>query len=85
MGEHPNERGFSRKHLIEALKASLRHLHTDYLVLYLAHTFNAETLEALDDAPRAGKIRQAGTSNYPAWRFLCRGPLEGRGLPHLAF
>ena len=75
MGEHPNDRGLSRKHIIEALEASLRRLHTDYLDLYLAHAFDAETpieetLEALDDARRAGKIRYAGASNYPAWRFV---------------
>ena len=75
MGEHPNDRGLSRKHIIEALEASLRRLHTDYLDLYLAHAFDAETpieetLETLDDARRAGKIRYAGASNYPAWRFV---------------
>lgn len=75
MGEHPNDRGLSRKHILEALEASLRRLRTDYLDLYLAHAFDAETpieetLEALDDARRAGKIRYAGASNYPAWRFV---------------
>ena len=75
MGEQPNDRGLSRKHLIEALDASLRRLRTDYLDLYLAHAFDAETpieesLEALNDVRRAGKIRYAGASNYPAWRFV---------------
>src|SRR5215469_11785708 len=75
MGEHPNDRGLSRKHVLEALEASLRRLHTDYLDLYLAHAFDAETpieetLETLDDARRAGKIRNAGASNYPAWRLV---------------
>lgn len=75
MGEHPNDRGLSRKHVLEALEASLRRLHTDYLDLYLAHAFDAETpieetLETLDDARRTGKIRYAGASNYPAWRFV---------------
>ncbi|HEV2581889.1 MAG TPA: aldo/keto reductase [Ktedonobacteraceae bacterium] len=75
MGEHPNDRGLSRKHIIEALEASLRRLRTDYIDLYLAHAFDAETpieetLEALDDARRAGKIRYAGASNYPAWRLV---------------
>lgn len=75
MGEHPNDRGLSRKHIIEALEASLRRLHTDYLDLYLAHAFDAETpieetLQALDDARRAGKIRYAGASNFPAWRLV---------------
>jgi aryl-alcohol dehydrogenase-like predicted oxidoreductase len=71
MGEHPNDRGLSRKYIIEALDASLRRLRTDYLELYLAHAFDAETpieetLQALDDVRRAGKIRYAGASNYPA-------------------
>ena len=74
-GEHPNDRGLSRKHIIEALDASLRRLRTDYLDLYLAHAFDAETpieetLETLDDALRAGEIRYAGASNYPAWRLV---------------
>jgi len=75
MGEQPNDRGLSRKHIIEALEASLRRLRTDYLDLYLAHAFDAETpieetLQALDDARQAGKIRYAGASNYPAWRLI---------------
>ena len=75
MGDQPNDRGLSRKHILEALEASLRRLHTDYLDLFLAHAYDAETsiketLEALDDARRAGKIRYAGASNYPAWRFI---------------
>ena len=60
MGEQPNDRGLSRKHVIEALDASLRRLHTDYIDLYLAHALDAETpieetLQALDDALRAGR------------------------------
>jgi aryl-alcohol dehydrogenase-like predicted oxidoreductase len=75
MGEYPNDRGLSRKHVLEALEASLRCLRTDYIDLYLAHAYDAETpieetLQALDDARRAGKIRYAGASNYPAWRFV---------------
>jgi aryl-alcohol dehydrogenase-like predicted oxidoreductase len=75
MGEQPNDRGLSRKHILEALDVSLRRLRTDYIDLYLAHAFDAETpieetLQALDDARRAGKIRYAGVSNYPAWRLV---------------
>jgi aryl-alcohol dehydrogenase-like predicted oxidoreductase len=75
MGEQPNDRGLSRKQVIEALEASLRRLRTDYINLYLAHAFDAETpieetLQALDDARRAGKIRYAGASNYPFWRLV---------------
>jgi len=89
VGEHPNDRGLSRKHLIEALDASLRRLHTDYLDLYLAHVFDAETpieetLEALNDARRAGKIRYAGNSNYPAWRFV-EALLKAEGIVNLIF
>src|SRR5215469_5126016 len=69
MGELPNDRGLSRKHIIEALDVSLRRLRTDYIDLYLAHAFDAETpieetLQALDDAQRAGKIRSRGASPY---------------------
>lgn len=75
MGEQPNDRGLSRKQVIEALEASLRRLRTDYINLYLAHASDAETpieetLQALDDARRAGKIRYAGASNYPSWRLV---------------
>jgi aryl-alcohol dehydrogenase-like predicted oxidoreductase len=75
MGERPNDRGLSRKHILEGLDASLHRLRTDYLDLYLAHAFDAETpieetLQALEDAWRAGKIRYAGASNYPAWRLV---------------
>jgi aryl-alcohol dehydrogenase-like predicted oxidoreductase len=75
MGEQPNDRRLSCKHVIEALDASLCRLRTDYVDLYLAHAFDAETpivetLQALEDARRAGKIRYAGVSNYLAWRFV---------------
>ena len=75
MGEQPNDRGLSRKHVLEGLDASLRRLRTDYIDLYLAHAFDAETpieetLGAFEDARRAGKILYAGASNYPAWRFV---------------
>ncbi|MBX5459088.1 MAG: aldo/keto reductase [Thermogemmatispora sp.] len=75
MGEGPNERGLSRKHIIEAVEASLRRLQTDYLDLYLAHVFDAETpieetLRAFDDLQRSGKVRYIGASNYPAWRLV---------------
>ncbi|HLX59558.1 MAG TPA: aldo/keto reductase [Ktedonobacteraceae bacterium] len=75
MGEQPNDRGLSRKHILEGLDASLCRLRTDYLDLYLAHAFDAETpieetLQAFEAARRAGKIRYAGASNYPAWRLV---------------
>jgi aryl-alcohol dehydrogenase-like predicted oxidoreductase len=75
MGPGPNERGLSRQHIIEAVEASLRRLQTDYIDLYLAHAFDDETpidetLRALDDLQRQGKIRYAGASNHPAWRLV---------------
>ncbi len=75
MGPGANDQGLSRKHLLEAVDASLRRLNTDYIDLYLMHAFDAETpidetLRTLDDIQRAGKVRYAGASNYPAWRLV---------------
>ncbi len=68
-GEGPNDTGLSRKHIFEQVEASLRRLHTDYLDLYQMHCWDAstpleETLRALDDLVRAGKVRYIGASNY---------------------
>ncbi|MEU6205431.1 aldo/keto reductase [Micromonospora musae] len=68
----PNAGGNGRKHLIRALEASLRRLGTDYLDLYLLHTWDRitpveEVVRTLDDLVRAGKIRYAGLSDVPAW------------------
>jgi aryl-alcohol dehydrogenase-like predicted oxidoreductase len=75
MGAEPNDQGLSRKHIVEAVEASLRRLQTDYIDLYLMHAFDAETpidetLRALDDLQRSGKVRYMGASNYPAWRLI---------------
>jgi aryl-alcohol dehydrogenase-like predicted oxidoreductase len=75
MGSGPNERGLSRQHIFEAVEASLRRLQTDYIDLYQAHAFDAETpidetLRAFDDLQRQGKVRYVGASNYPAWRLM---------------
>jgi aryl-alcohol dehydrogenase-like predicted oxidoreductase len=75
MGPGPNDQGLSRKHLLEAVDASLRRLKTDYIDLYLVHAFDAETpidetLRTLDDLQRTGKVRYVGASNYPAWRLV---------------
>lgn len=64
--------GLSRKHLFEACEASLRRLNTDYIDLYIVHKTDPytpleETLEALNDLVRQGKIRYIGYSNWPAW------------------
>ncbi len=73
-GEGPNERGASRHHIMEGLNASLRRLDTDYIDLYQMHRWDAdthveETLRALDDLVKAGKVRYIGASNYTAWQF----------------
>ena len=73
MGDGPNERGSSRLHVIESCHASLRRLQLDTIDVYQIHEFDAETpleetLEALDDLVRAGKVRYIGCSNYAAWQ-----------------
>jgi len=67
------DRGLSRKHVLDAIDASLKRLQTDYVDLYQAHhpdweTPIDETLRAFDDVVRAGKARYVGCSNYPAWQ-----------------
>jgi aryl-alcohol dehydrogenase-like predicted oxidoreductase len=74
MWEGPDGEGLGRAHLIRACEDSLRRLNTDHIDLYQAHWFDAgtpveETLSALDDLVRAGKVRYVGCSNYPAWRL----------------
>ena len=74
MGPGPNDEGLSRQHILSAVDASLRRLGTDYIDLYQTHYFDPktpvdETLRALDDLLRAGKVRYVGCSNYPAWRL----------------
>jgi aryl-alcohol dehydrogenase-like predicted oxidoreductase len=71
----PNARGLSRRHLIEACNASLARLQTDWIDLFQLHRAQAdipidETLRALDDLIRAGKIRYVGTSMFPAWKTV---------------
>ena len=75
-GEGVNDRGLSRKHLIDAVHASLRRLDTDYIDLYQVHYWDPqtpleETLRTLDDMVRQGKIRYIGCSNFAGWQ-LCR-------------
>jgi aryl-alcohol dehydrogenase-like predicted oxidoreductase len=75
MGAGPNEVGSSRHHLIRACEASLRRLGVDYIDLYQLHAFDArtpieETLRALDDLVRAGKIRYIGCSNFSGWHLM---------------
>ncbi len=74
MGEGPNDRGLSRKHLLDAIDASLRRLGMDYVDLYQIHRFDydtpiEETLETLNDIVKAGKARYIGASSVYAWQF----------------
>lgn len=74
MGPLPWQRGSSRKHVMEAVDASLRRLQTDYIDLYQLHmpdpaTPIEETLAALDDLLHAGKVRYLGCSNFAAYQI----------------
>ena len=76
MGDGPNERGGSRVNLIRSLNESLARLRTDYVDVYYIHTPDyetpqEETLRALDDMIRSGKVHYLACSNYRAW-YLCR-------------
>jgi aryl-alcohol dehydrogenase-like predicted oxidoreductase len=75
MGDDPNDRGLSRKHIFNSIDASLRRLGTDYVDLYQIHRFDYETpieevLVALHDLVRAGKVRYIGASAMFAWQFM---------------
>lgn len=74
MGSGPNDRGLSRKHIMDAIDASLRRLGTDYVDLYQIHRWDyetpiEETLLALHDVVKAGKARYIGASSMYAWQF----------------
>jgi aryl-alcohol dehydrogenase-like predicted oxidoreductase len=73
--DDPNARGVSRRHLVQACDASLKRLGTDWIDLYQLHRPDAdvpidETLRALDDLIRDGKVRYIGTSMFPAWKIV---------------
>lgn len=73
-GARPYMGGASRKHIFEAVEASLRRLKTDYIDLYQLHSYDSETpieetLGALDDLVRSGKVRYIGCSNFKAWQL----------------
>src|SRR6478609_1250423 len=75
MGDGPNDAGLSRHHIIRAAEASLRRLGTDHIDLYQVHEWDGqtpleETLAALDDLVRWGKVRYIGCSNYAAWQLM---------------
>ena len=72
-GPDINARGASRRHILSAVEASLKRLNTDYIDIYFLHQFDPatsleETLRALDDLVRAGKILYPAASNYAAWQ-----------------
>jgi len=74
MSEDPNDRGLSRKHIAASIDRSLERMGTDYVDLYVIHAFDAETpveetMEALNDTVRAGKVRYLGASTMYAWQF----------------
>jgi 1-deoxyxylulose-5-phosphate synthase len=74
MGPGPNDRGNSRYHVLRAAEASLRRLQTDVIDLYQLHAFDEEspleeTLRALEDLVRGGKVRYVGCSNFRAWEL----------------
>jgi aryl-alcohol dehydrogenase-like predicted oxidoreductase len=74
MGDGPNDSGASRYHIQSGVEASLRRLKTDHIDLYQIHNFDSatpleETLRALDDLVRAGKVRYVGASNFLAWQL----------------
>jgi aryl-alcohol dehydrogenase-like predicted oxidoreductase len=71
MGDGPNDRGLSRKHIMESCEASLKRLQTDHIDLYQAHRFDVnapldETLRAFDDLVRQGKVNYIGISEWTA-------------------
>jgi aryl-alcohol dehydrogenase (NADP+) len=74
-GDGPNDRGLSRKHIMDSIDASLRRLGIDYVDLYYIHRWDyetpiEETLEALNDLVRMGKVRYLGASSMHAWQFM---------------
>jgi aryl-alcohol dehydrogenase-like predicted oxidoreductase len=74
MGDSPNEKGLSRKHIMHAIDASLTRLDMDYVDLYQIHRWDdetpiEETMEALHDVVKAGKARYIGASSMYAWQF----------------
>jgi aryl-alcohol dehydrogenase-like predicted oxidoreductase len=86
MGDGPNDAGLSRHHLVAQCEASLRRLRTDHIDLYQVHEWDgqtplSETLQALDDLVRAGKVRYVGCSNYAGWQLMkALGVAEREGL-----
>lgn len=75
MGPGPNDKGLTRKHILQQAEASLKRLKTDYIDLYQIHSYDPltpleETLRTLDDLVRSGKVRYIGASNLAAWQLM---------------
>lgn len=84
VGEGPNMAGSSRKHIMEQIEGSLRRLDTEYVDLYQLHSKDSvtpidETMRALDDLVRQGKVRYIGCSNFTAWQ-TCESIWTSRSL-----
>ncbi len=74
MGQRPDQKGGSRRYIMSAVEASLKRLDTDYIDLYQMHRYDEETpieetLRALDDLTRQGKVRYFGNSNFTGWQI----------------
>jgi aryl-alcohol dehydrogenase-like predicted oxidoreductase len=83
VGPGPNQQGLSRTHIISAIEGSLKRLGTDWVDLYQIHGFDPvtpfdETLRALDDIVRAGKVRYVGCSNLAAWQLAKANGIAAR-------
>lgn len=76
LGSGPNDRGLSRLHIMREVERSLKRLDTDYIDVYLVHSYDPttpqeETIRTLDDLVHSGKVRYVGCCNYTAWQ-VCR-------------
>ena len=86
VGDGPNDRGLARRHIRQQIEGSLRRLGTDRIDLYFVHMFDAdtpieETLRALDDLVREGRVLSLGVSNWAAWQIaLALGHSRREGL-----
>ncbi|MGV6874119.1 aldo/keto reductase [Pseudochelatococcus sp. B33] len=86
MAKHVNGRGFSRKHLFDAIDASLRRLKTDHVDLFQTHVWDPDTdldemIDAFDAIVKSGKVLYVGAAQMPAWSFVrCVSLADSRGL-----